>query len=363
VVCICFVPFAAAQKNADAGPKWEVEVHAGVTAANHPTAGVGALPPPGNPFITIEGTPSRSVQSWFFGDGALLLNQVQALDPSSPYRITPLDSTLTSALLRRDLSGVVGVRLNRRLNARLSAEVSAEFCACRLSLEPEVRSAVEASRASFDSTWKSFFSDWKSDSPVDKAGAIATISFDENKHGGEIFITGTLNIALRTQGKLIPYLAVGAGTEYRSEGLPIVTLTGFYGIEKVSLPSPQSPSPNINFSDTLTMHFDASQSVVGVVGGGIKYNLDSRWGLRFDARMHLSRDSVDNLVDTGTKSGGTPRLPPPIPNTYVFGGDPSIQFSTTLGSGRTVGLKDFRTYRGNGIQQSVIVTAGVFRKF
>jgi hypothetical protein len=365
LIWISLVSIAAAQTKPDADAKWEVEFHAGAMAANHSTAGVGTLPAPGPDFTTVEGTPSRYVKSWLIGDGALLLNQVQALDPSSPYRITPLDSTLTSAILRRESSGVVGLRLSRRLIGILSAEVSAEYCICRLSLKPEVSAGVEASRASFESTWNAFFADWKSNSPVDPAGAIASSRFDDNRHGGEFFFTGALNVALRSHGKWIPYVTVGAGKESHYQGTPIVTLTGAYGIQKVASTSPFVPSPNVGYSEIVTMHFDASPwTTVGVVGGGIKYNLDSHWGLRLDARMHLGRDSVDTLVDTSAPPNLFPRIPPMIiPNTYVFGGDPSIQISNSIQGPRDALLKDFRTWHGNGLQQSVIVSGGVFRKF
>src|SRR6185295_7785744 len=126
------LPIVIAQSNPEPASNWEFEVHGGAATSNHPTGGVGTLPPgPGISFTTIDGNPSRKVYSWFFGDGAVLLNQVQALAPASPERLVPLDSVLTSAVVRRTSGGVVGVRLSRRLTSLLSAEFNADFCVCR----------------------------------------------------------------------------------------------------------------------------------------------------------------------------------------------------------------------------------------
>ena len=71
--------------------QWEVACHGGAIFNAHASEGGIALPAAGAPFTTIAGAPSRHVASWFFGDGAALLNAV------SPARfnvtITPLQDT------------------------------------------------------------------------------------------------------------------------------------------------------------------------------------------------------------------------------------------------------------------------------
>ena len=69
--------------------KWEVEVHGGGTVATNPTCGTAALPAAGTPF-TVGQRSSRRESSWYFGDGAVLLNQVNtALGATA--KITALD--------------------------------------------------------------------------------------------------------------------------------------------------------------------------------------------------------------------------------------------------------------------------------
>src|SRR5207248_2356220 len=68
----------AAQSGATGGPrtlKWSIEVHGGANAPTNPSGGTSALPPPGVTFSTLVGRDSRRVPSWYFGDGASLLNQ------------------------------------------------------------------------------------------------------------------------------------------------------------------------------------------------------------------------------------------------------------------------------------------------
>ena len=66
--------------------KWEVEVHGGGIRSTTPTDGTGALPAPGPtiPSTFVGGGATRAVSSWYFGDGAALLNQ--AADASSERR-------------------------------------------------------------------------------------------------------------------------------------------------------------------------------------------------------------------------------------------------------------------------------------
>src|SRR5437016_3794795 len=56
---------------------WEIDVHGGGMFATNPSGGRSALPPPGAviPSPVAGGLTVRPVPSWYFGDGALQLNQ------------------------------------------------------------------------------------------------------------------------------------------------------------------------------------------------------------------------------------------------------------------------------------------------
>ena len=82
--------------------KWEIEFHGGGGLVNNPTRGTARLPAPGVEFTTAFGFSSRRISSWYFGDGALLLNQIYS-NPgfAITQRITPLDPMLTTAVAER----------------------------------------------------------------------------------------------------------------------------------------------------------------------------------------------------------------------------------------------------------------------
>src|SRR5215831_17625937 len=77
--------------------KWEVEVHGGGAFGSNPTDGTGSLPPAGSTFVTSSLNSSRRASSWYFGDGAMLMNAINASFAGllgAPGRITPLDPVL-----------------------------------------------------------------------------------------------------------------------------------------------------------------------------------------------------------------------------------------------------------------------------
>src|SRR5690349_11196250 len=69
---------APARDAAASSTKWEIEAHWGGAFANAP-AGATALPNVGVPFTTFTGFPSRTIPSWYFGDGAALANERAAI--------------------------------------------------------------------------------------------------------------------------------------------------------------------------------------------------------------------------------------------------------------------------------------------
>src|SRR5207249_982595 len=93
-------------------------------------------------------TTSRRTSSWYFGDGAVLLNQVNAALGLSP-RITPLDPVLKSSLADRQQGGSFGFRVSRTLSDRFSAEFGVDYALGRLTMSAPALAGIEAARASF----------------------------------------------------------------------------------------------------------------------------------------------------------------------------------------------------------------------
>src|SRR5439155_18528990 len=107
---------------------WEVEFYGSASLPHVPTSGTVGLPAPGVPFATLSGRPSRRVSSWYFGDGASLLNQIYSA-PSIRIseRITPLDPVLAGALATPGRRAGFGFRIGRAINPRFLAQFSLEF--------------------------------------------------------------------------------------------------------------------------------------------------------------------------------------------------------------------------------------------
>ena len=106
--------------------KWELEFHAGGLSGNQPTQGTAISAfPVGDSFTTAFGRASRYASTWYFGDGAVLINQIGtgfAGSPAATTKVTSLDPVLTTAAAVRERHSTLGIRLSRRLMPHLSAE-------------------------------------------------------------------------------------------------------------------------------------------------------------------------------------------------------------------------------------------------
>jgi hypothetical protein len=348
---VLFSSVAAAQGT---GGKWEVEVHGGVTQAQSPTGGDASLPDPAAPFRTLDrvGT-SRRVPSWYFGDGAVLLNQVNTAFAISP-RITPLDPVLQSSVDRQG-GGLFGVRVSRQLNARFSAEFSFDYSRSQLEMTDATLSAIEASRASFISAWNGVMGT----APIlFQSPVVTSTGTIVNHQGRQALSVGALAINLTRPGKFVPFAIVGAGVVSHLGETPSVTVAGNYqflfgGVVLV------------NESDTVTVRYASpGRALVGVFGGGFKYAMSSRSGFRVDARVHLNNREIDTLVDA------TPSVLTSTPGGTASRTTPSLQFTSNPpldpGSPSTLSgpaIVGFKSFAGSGVQSQIGVTAGWFWRF
>src|SRR5207244_8521466 len=116
--------------------------------------GIGAFPP-GESFVALNGRSSRYASTWFFGDGAALINQIAAGFTGTIVgsRLTPLDPVLTASSVERRRSAAIGFRVNRRIARRLRAELGLDSAAGSLELSESALKGIEATRASFAPAW------------------------------------------------------------------------------------------------------------------------------------------------------------------------------------------------------------------
>jgi len=368
VCAMTFLEAWSASAQTTQTPNWEVEFHGGGRFSTNPTGGTTSLPAPGQPFLTASATPttaplpSRYEPSWYFGDGTLLFNQAATALGQLPDQIVPIDAVLAGPLGEHRGGGSAGVRVSRVLTPRVTAELSVDYGFATLRITPANGEAIETTRASFIQAWRGVIL-FNRNRVLNSLTSTATLADGSAR---QLFTGGAVNSRLTTSGALIPYVTVGAGVASMTGDLPSATLTGNYQFLLGSGP-PVDETDNVTVHDARTRH-----TLAGVLGGGVKYHVSSRWGLRFDVRVALSKAAVNTELDA------TPIVAQLTPtDRSSLGGAPSIQFSnnttdpvtsmgvTAVAASSLTGppLSGHRTFTGSGAMSQANVTIGVFWRF
>ncbi|HXZ27641.1 MAG TPA: hypothetical protein VEG08_06530 [Terriglobales bacterium] len=356
------VPAAASSEGPDPDRRWEVEIHGGYQFAINPTSGTSNLPNPGAPFSTVLGVnDSRAISSWYFGDGALLYNQMAATTGILVNTITPWDAVLTSSVVRRQDGGTVGGRVSYDFNRRINAELNFDYNLGDLAF---TSGSLINTQATSDS-WAAAFSEWLGPTFCDGActNVLVTSTPTLINHQGAAFeFTGGVNVNFWTSGRFIPYASVGVGVLHTTGDVPAINLTGNYQFATLG------GTQNINETDSATLITSVQgNTFVGYVGVGAKYYVTPHWGFRFDVRDHISANGISNLLSAspalvlvapGTGScilngSGPPRV--------EFCNDPTLGFGQSSLSGPAV--SNFHSFSGSGALHQVSVTGGLFFRF
>lgn len=353
LIGVLLVLAAMTATQASAGQGWEIEAHGGVLASTNPTNGTATLPPIG-PDIPLFGSgntsSTRQVPSWYFGDGAAILNGI--LGTFSPMRIVPLDPVLGSRIVDRQAGASLGVRVDRALSPRFAVEVSLDAALGTLALRSASKQMATASALSFPPVWNTLLT------PTGTVQAVTSNAAFEDQRGRQLITTGSLLINLLSGSTFTPYVAVGAGLIAAGSG-PSVTLVGNYSF----LFPPGNPSAHINETDTVTVQAEAGNTATFVFGGGVKYALGDRWGVRADLRDYVNHDVVRTVVTakpTSASSGA------PFVLTFPFSlTSPLVIFSNSPSSLSTLStpLNDVQTFKGSGIVNQINATAGIYWRF
>lgn len=357
-VAICCAVDAApafAQAGAARRPsqrKWTLEVHGGIGIQPAPAGSPGQLPA-GSAFGTASGSTSRANASWFFGDGALLFNQVKA-QFATLYRvqfaeIVPLDAVITTRAFDSPRTPGFGVRVARSIVRRVALELSIDQAEAKPRLSGATRDAIEATRASFESGFRGLLG------TIPQTGLqVASTAEVVQSRSSETSLTAAVVVSPIMRGGLTVYALAGGG-QLRSEGTPIeVRLRGQYQFRVFD----QYP---INESDSVVIRVTRASTVpMAVVGAGVTIDIGARLAVRVDVRDHIGRTGFGMTLDASPAvSAGTPAIAVPSLTT------PSVQFSTVSGvrsslSGTTTGLQTFTS----GRQESRLLTsAGLVLRF
>jgi hypothetical protein len=330
---------------------WEIEGYGGLSFGRVPTGGESELPGPGAPLTTSSPIfPSRRVSSWFFGDGAVLLNDVNA-EFGLPEVITPLDSALTTLGLDSATGGAFGVRIRKAVTPRYSAEFSVDVMNGSTTLTDELFAGVESSRESFGSAFSALLSTGPFADPVVEASVA---SLDGSSR--EVSVTGAATYLFSPGGGLVPYVTLGGGMLFSSGDPVSITLEGRYRTTIVGVVP-------IEEFDRVTLRFDREQVWIGVVGGGVSRAMSNTWGFRVDGRVLLGENRARLLLDA------SPEVPTGTPAGFIESfTNPSIQFSNDPATGRLSSLsgppiRDFAVFTGSGLETRFLLTVGIYRRF
>jgi len=280
-----------------------------------------------------------------------------------PGRITTLDPVLGKSLGERRRGGSIGARLSRVLTPRLSAELSVDYSFSRLQITEANSDAIEATRASFIPAFNGLITF----NPNRVLNSLTSTAALESGGGHQLFTSGALIINLRTTGDVIPYATVGASLISTTGKMPSATLRGNY---RFLLPggAPINETDNVTVRDTRD-----DRTVAGILGGGVKYHVSPRWGIRLDARVSLSTNTASTVLDA-TPNVALGLLPA---GRSLLNANPTIQFSnnssdpttalgvTAVGASTLTGpaMTGLRTFSGSGVSSHTNITAGIFWRF
>jgi hypothetical protein len=355
VLCAIAVLFIARPATAQTGssplaPKlWEAEIYGGLMSGTGPIDGTGQLPPAGAVYTpTVAGfPPTRLIPSWFFGDGALLFNQVRAgLPPQSQYpAIVPLDNALQNSAARRKSGAVFGVRLGRRLTDRFGAEFTLDVGRGSVTFVDEVRPAAEATMNSIESAFSGAFGPQQT---------ITTSISMVDEVGHELLAAGALRIALVRGKAAEPYVVVGGGVASAMGDSPSMELVR-------SLRLQFGASSFYEELDAVTVTTHASLGGLLVFGGGLRQSIGRHSGVRIDARVFvISGKTSTRVVARPTTFPGTTAAA-----TFRASEGVGIIFSSAsvVTSSLSVPLDEFETFTGTGFRTQVSATVGYYVRF
>ena len=330
---------------------FQFDVHGGFLSVGRITAGTSELPAPGPTFMTFQNLPSRYVPSWYFGDGALLANQVTTA-MGITNRIAPLDAMLTSASGGRKNGGSFGLRIGHSITRHVLGEFNLDIGEGHLAFGRAALADIEAARASFTTYFDAVLAR-SANAGNPRTSSTATVV---NDMGKQMAMTGDVAINIRSVAGLTPYVTLGGGIVLPQGGAPTATLVGTYDFVLNVPGNPNNGSP-FHAADQVLVQLRARPALITVVGTGVQRDLSRHFGFRADIRVLLR--ATDLVLDVYTAPVNTPANPAAR---IVRGPGPQLHFSNTDAFPSSLSMPiGFRTFSGIGRQ--VEMSAAYFVRF
>jgi hypothetical protein len=362
VVCVARVAHAQAGPGRSlTGPStgWIVEAHVGTMPDRMPDKVVThQLPAQGPTFPSGQGASvdtSRRVPSWYFGDGAAILNGLADRRPLTIPHIVSLDPVLTSAATTTTTGANLGVRIGHTVTKRVLVLFSYDQASAQLPLTDAVQTNATASNDSFQTFWNTFLT-LRRPTTLTNVSAKSTLSVDQAS-GSERMLAVTADVRVITLGGWTPFVTVGGGL-----ALPLpqvqteVTLVGNYQATVVT----GNNRAALNETDQLRIRYEMLPAPFQILGVGVERGLSAHVGVRADFRSFLGVNQVRTRIDTAPISGPTP----PPTGVIRAGGTPDVQISTNPSFPTTLslqGIDHFDSFEARGNLSTF--SAGVFLRF
>lgn len=328
--------------------KWEIEGHVGGAFFTNPTSGNGQMPTGGAVYIFEPALPpSREVASWYFGDGTLLFNNTYRIWRAEP--IAALDPVLIHSGTRQERGYSFGFRVARAITDRFVAEFSLDGSPASVRMTDEMRAGIEASSASFERAFASAVA-------INAAASSATI---RQEGGARLTASGAVNINLLTGHRVTPYATIGGGVVLTHGTLPGATLVGNYtridDLEETGITL-------VDDTDTVTIRYEETAAPIVLFGGGVRFELTPRSGIRGDVRISVGPINGAILIDSAASHAGAPYY-----SLTVSGAGSSVVYSSP-GHARQRSLSapplsGFETFTATGHRTETAIAAGYFVRF
>jgi hypothetical protein len=275
-----------------------------------------------------------------------MVNQNQAsVLGSRAAAITPLDSVLLGSAMRwQRTTGGIGARVSRSIRRSLALELSVDYERSILQLTGAALAGVEQTRASVERLLAQALATAAVPSAVSVVAAT-----DTPRRGSQVAAMGTLVAHARKLSGLTPFVVFGGGVVFNRVDPPSATLTARYEL---------GTTGEVVGTNSVTLGYGVnSMEYAGIVGGGVKYRLAPRWGIRLDARARLLPNNVVNHV--GTESSVVRRSTgSPFPLVNIG----SLQFSSTAPL-TGAPIADAATFTSDGVRTHVMAGVGLYWRF
>ena len=328
-------------------PKWEVEVHGAFGTGSASPTSQAKTPGAGPTFTLGDGaTPTRAVSSWYFGDGAALLNQVLALRGVTT-RLTPLDGQSWPAAGRRP-GPQLGARIARHVTGGVWLELSFDLALNPIGFAEPARDQIETTRAAFVSALAALADSTATLLPNPTITSTATL----RPAGRQLVTSGVVHYRAQGPGAR-PYLVGGVGYAVSQGGPASLTLVGNY---QLTTPG----QARFNETDTVTLKYEATGSIVWIMGGGYTRDLSDKAGFRIDARLLLGSTGITALLSDQPAIDVTSPTGTSILNLT----SPGLQFSTVLRTNLSgPAHTNFEAFNASTRTKQWVISAGYFRRF